>query len=404
VIRRPSEPSRQLIAISCAVVLGLAPWFSATAVGPAMTAEWHLSSASAAWLTMAVQLGFVVGTLVSAVWMLADRWSAQRFAAWSAAAAAASTAAIAWWAHTAIAAIALRIITGAALAGVYPPAMKLVAGWWREHRGLAIGIIVGALSIGSAAPLLLRAVVPVDAWRTLLLIAALSAGAAAFVFGTAVRPGPYHAAAAALDRHALAAVLRNRAVVLATAGYLGHMWELYAMWSWVLTFWIVASAGRGLTSMLPALLAFATIAVGSIGCVLGGWIADRVGRTVLTSAAMAISGLCALAIGPLSRGSLWLLTAVSLIWGVSIVADSAQFSACVTELVPPEYSGTALTVQTSLGFLLTIVSIRSVPLWAERWGWKYAFMPLAIGPVLGIMAMWRLRALPEAQRLAGGAR
>jgi MFS family permease len=359
---------RQLAATSVAVVLGLAPWFSATAVVPSMAAEWQLSGAESAWLTMAVQIGFVAGTLVSAAWMLSDRWSAQRLAGWSCAAAAVSTAAIAWWAHSGAAAIALRVATGAALAGVYPPAMKLVAGWWRNWRGLAIGTLIGALSLGSASPHMIRVLLPVGAWRALMVAAALSAALGAAVFLFAVRPGPFQAPSSPLDRHALGIVLRDRAVMLATAGYLGHMWELYAMWSWMLAFWTAAAATYALAPEVPAVIAFSAIAVGGLGCVIAGWMADRVGRTTVTIASMVISGSCAIVIGPASHGAALLLVAITMIWGLSVVADSAQFSACVTELVPGEYTGTALTLQTSLGFLLT------------------------------------MRRLPEAVRLAGGAR
>jgi MFS family permease len=401
---RPEQATRQLALTSVGVVLGLAPWFSTTAVAPAMVAEWGLSGAATAWLTMAVQLGFVGGTLLSAATMLSDRWSARRLAAWSAALAAASTAAIACCTSSAGAAIAWRVLTGVALAGVYPPAMKIVAGWWRERRGLAVGVLIGALSLGSAAPHLLRVIVPQGEWRLVLFAAAGSALLAAGVFGFTVRAGPYEARSSPLDRAAFARIVRDRGVMLATAGYLGHMWELYAMWSWVAAFWAVIAAARGYPSALPALIAFGALAAGAAGCVAGGWIADRSGRTALTIGAMAISGLCALIIGPLAGGSFAILLVITMVWGASVVADSAQFSTCITELVPAEYTGTALTLQTSLGFLLTIVSIRGVPLWVARWGWTYAFMPLAVGPLLGCLAMWRLRGLPEAERLASGRR
>jgi predicted MFS family arabinose efflux permease len=282
--------------------------------------------------------------------------------------------------------------------------MKIVAGWWREGRGLAVGVLVGALSVGSALPHLLRVLVPQDHWRTVLFAAAGSALLAAAVFGLAVRRGPFEARSSPLDRAAFARIIRDRGVMLSTAGYLGHMWELYAMWSWVAAFWAAIALARGYPDALPALIAFGTLAAGAAGCVLGGWIADRSGRTALTIAAMAISGSCALIIGPLAGGPFAVLVAITLVWGASIVADSAQFSTCITELVPPEYTGTALTLQTSLGFLLTIISIRCVPLWVARWGWTYAFMPLAIGPAAGCLAMWRLRGLPEAERLASGRR
>ncbi len=401
---RPPLAARQLAVTSAAVVLGLAPWFSTTAVAPAMVAEWGLSGATTAWLTMAVQLGFVAGTLLSAAAMLSDRWSARRLAAWSSALAAASTGAIACCVHSSGAAIVWRVITGIALAGVYPPAMKIVAGWWREGRGLAVGVLVGALSIGSATPHLLRVLVPQDEWRTVLFAAAASALVAAVVFALAVRSGPYEAPSSPLDRAAFARIVRDRGVILSTAGYLGHMWELYAMWSWIAAFWAAIAIARGFSPALPALIAFATLAAGAAGCVAGGWVADRSGRTALTIGAMAISGICALVIGPSAGAPFSVLLVITLVWGASVIADSAQFSTCITELVPPEYTGTALTLQTSLGFLLTIMSIRLVPLWVAQWGWTYAFMPLAIGPALGCVAMWRLRGLPEAQRLASGRR
>ena len=402
--RSADTAGAQLAATSFAVVLGLAPWFSATAVIPAMTAEFALGAGAVAWLTMAVQIGFVSGTLISAAGMLADRWSAQRLAAWSAAVAGLSTAGIACFAHSGATTLTLRVVTGIALAGVYPPAIKLVAGWWRDKRGLAIGILIGALSLGSASPHLIRLLWPGGSWRGLMLAAAASAGASALVFAVAVRPGPFQAKSSPLDRRALMMVVRDRPVMLATAGYLGHMWELYAMWSWILAFWSAIAVARGLGHEVPPLMAFAALAVGGVGCVIAGWMADVVGRTAITIAAMMISGACALAIGPAADGPVLLIGALTLIWGASIVADSAQFSACVTELVPIEYTGTAVTLQTALGFLLTMASIRSVPVWLAHWGWTFAFMPLAVGPALGSLAMWRLRRHPDAVKLARGAR
>ena len=150
------------------------------------------------------------------------------------------------------------------------------------------------------------------------------------------------------------------------------------------------AVGRGINPRWAALLAFVTIAAGTVGCVIAGVVADRIGRPRVTIIAMLISASCALLIGHLVNASLVVLTLVALIWGASIVADSAQFSAAVTELAPTRYVGTAITLQTCAGFLLTIVTIRAVPVWAARWGWEYAYMPLAIGPILGVVAMWRL--------------
>lgn len=394
----------QLAVLAACLVLGMSPWFSATVAAPAMITEWHLPAASGPWFTMAVQLGFVAGTLVGSVFMLSDRWRAERLAGWSAALAGIATVLIAKSVHSAAGAIALRALTGVALAGVYPPGIKLVAGWWRSHRGLAIGVLVGAVTIGSASPHLVAAMAPHQDWRRVLLISAAAAFASAALFLLAVREGPYQAPSARVSVAGLRRVVADRGVVLATAGYLGHMWELYAMWSWIALFWAAVASQHALPVVVSSMMAFLAVAAGAIGCVAAGSLADRFGRTTITMTAMVISGCCALGIGLAFRAaaSPVVLGALTLIWGVSIVADSAQFSACVTELAPAEYVGTALTIQTCLGFLLTVVSIRAVPIWVSHWGWSYAFAPLAIGPLLGTIAMFKLRVSVYRSRLAGG--
>ena len=389
-VPRLASPRVQLGLLSLAMVLGMSPWFAASVVGPAMLAEWRVGPAVESGLTIAVQLGFVAGTLVSALFMLSDRWSPRRLAGGSAMIAAVTTAAVAIPGLSPATVIVLRGLAGAALAGVYPPGMKLAAGWWREGRGMAIGVVVGALTLGSASPNLIRAVVPADAWRLVLLLAALSSALAGILFLGTVREGPYQAPSQPFDVRAVARVLSSRGVRLATGGYLGHMWELYAMWSAMAPFWFYVAGRRGLPPAAAPSLAFASIGVGIVGCVIAGVVADRVGRALVTIVAMTISAACALAVGSLVNGPLPLLVAVALVWGMAVVADSAQFSACVTELAPQEYVGTALTLQTCLGFLITIVTIRLVPVWVTRWGWERAFLPLAIGPVLGIAAMWPL--------------
>ena len=381
---------RQLAVLALAMVLGMTPWFSATVAAPGMRAEWNTTPSVSAWLTIAVQLGFVLGTFVSAVLLLSDRFSARRLASASSCLVTIATAALAWR-HTGPAtAIALCGLTGAALAGVYPPGIKIAAGWWRSGRGTAIGILVGALTIGSAMPNLLRALAPTERWRTIILAAAACALVSASLFGLAVRDGPFQAASAPFNPRALSTVVRNRWVALATAGYLGHMWELYAMWSSIGAFWAFVMAPRALAPALAPVFAFMTIASGAIGCVVAGVAADRVGRPIVTIVAMAISATCALAIGFLTTAPLVVVTVVAVVWGISIVADSAQFSAAITELAPSQYVGTAITLQTCLGFLLTIITIRLVPVWVHLWGWELAYVPLAIGPVAGILAMWPL--------------
>jgi sugar phosphate permease len=392
------EARVQLAWLAAAMVLGMVPWFSATVAAPGLTAEWRLSPASIVWVTIAVQLGFVVGTFVSAALLLSDRLRTRYFAASAAFIAGVATLLLVWRDINPAGAIGLRLVTGVALAGVYPPGIKIAAGWWKERRGTAIGILVGALTLGSAAPNLVRVMAATADWRPIIVAAGAASLLSAAIFAFAVREGPFHAPSARFDPRAILLVLRDRGVVLATAGYLGHMWELYAMWSSIGAFWLVMATRYDLAPSSAAGLAFLTIGAGALGCVVAGSVADRVGRPIVTIAAMAVSGACALAIGPSMSVSVAWVALVAMVWGISIVADSAQFSAAVTELAPVQYVGTAITLQTCLGFLLTILTIRAVPVWAERWGWERAYMPLAIGPALGIVAMWALWRAERAQR------
>lgn len=381
----------QLALLAVAMVLGMTPWFSATVAAPGMIAEWNVASGVTAWLTIAVQLGFVLGTLTSATFLLSDRFSARHLAAGSSLVVAIATALLVWRHTGPIGAILLRGLTGIALAGVYPPGIKIVAGWWRERRGMAIGVLVGALTIGSATPNLLRLAVAAADWRPIILGAAAAAVVSSALFAFVIQEGPYQAPSTAFDPRALSNVVRDRGVAFATGGYLGHMWELYAMWSSIGAFWTHVANSRGASLATASGVAFATIASGAVGCVVAGIVADRVGRPVVTIVAMAISGVCAVLIGPMSGLPIAAIATVSVVWGMSIVADSAQFSAAVTELAPSRYVGTAITLQTCVGFLLTIVTIRLVPVWVDLWGWELAYMPLAIGPAGGILAMWQLR-------------
>jgi len=385
----------------------MAPWFSASAVAPTLAEVWQLSPASTAWLTISVQLGFVAGAVVSAILTLADRLSARRLVAGSATIAAVATLGVAAAPGIGLG-IGCRLLTGAALAGVYPPGMKIVAGWFKESRGWAIGILVAALTLGSASPHLVRWAVSPAAWRVVLGIAAISAFAGGILVLLVPNDGPYAAPSPPFSLSAAPRILKDKAMALANLGYLGHMWELYAMWTWVAAF-IAASehARRSQQSDVTGLAALATFAVvgsGAIGCWLGGKYADRLGRTLITSLAMLVSGLCALTVGFVYGAPLIALLPLLLVWGVSIVADSAQFSAAISELAPREYVGTALTLQTSLGFLLTTATIYLLPAVAESVGWRWSMSVLALGPAIGVWAMLTLRRRPEALRLAGGRR
>jgi MFS family permease len=370
-----------LALLALAELLGMSLWFAGSAAAGQLREQFSLSGGEVAALTTAVQLGFVVGTASSALLNLADVVPARRLFAIAAALGAIVNAPMAFATSYPVL-LASRFAAGVCLAGVYPPALKMAATWFRARRGLAVGAVVGALTIGKAGPYLLHALP--DAGVTFItLLASGSALAASVIVLAGYRDGPFAFESRPFSWSLVASVVRERRWRLATGGYLGHMAELYSYWTWIPAFFAasVARDPHALTapsSPAVAVLSFGVIAVGGIGCIWGGLVADRIGRAKLVTRALVFGR------------SLWILAPVSLIWGFFIIADSAQFSVLVTESVPPHAVGTALTLQISLGFLLTIGTIQVIPPLVRFAGWPWAFVLLAVGPLLGILSIRRL--------------
>ncbi|MFF0816827.1 MFS transporter [Rhodococcus sp. NPDC003318] len=392
-----SPQNRQRALIALVQVLGLCVWFSATAVTPSLRAEWGIGSGAAVWLTASVQIGFVVGALTSTVLNLADRLSPHRLLAVSAFGAAACTAVLAVFAHGPAVAVPLRFLTGVLLAGVYPVGMKLMASWsTARDRGRAFGVLIGALTLGSALPHLINGLGPLP-WRAVLAVAAALTAIGALIALVAIRPGPQiDLRAITLDPKYVVTMFRRRGPRLVNIGYYGHMWELYALWTWLSMFVLAGREGRGEPSSASAsVIVFAAIGLaGTVGCLLGGWASDRVGRAPTAASALAVSGTCCVLSPLFFTAPTAALVPILLVWGAAVIADSGVFSTALSETADRQFVGTALTAQTAIGFLLTVVTIQLVPVAADVVGWRYAFVILVLGPVSGVAAMTALGARP----------
>lgn len=385
---------RSIALLLLAEVAAMSLWFVSAAVLSDMTREVALSTFTQAALSSGVQAGFVIGALTFAILGLADRYDPRRVFALSAVAAGLVNAVLLVAPPGSIAAITARIATGALLAGVYPVGMKIAVGWGKKDRGFLVGALVGALTLGSASPHLFALAGGTD-WRRTVAAASV-ASIIAGLLCLLVKLGPHHATAARFDPTAIATAWTNRRVRLAYAGYLGHMWELYAMWAWIAAA-TAASYGASMPAAeaehLARLTAFVAIGAGGIACALAGIAADRIGKAEITIIAMGLSGASAIAAALSFGGPPWLMFAITVVWGLSIVPDSAQFSALVADAAPPAHAGSLLAFQTALGFALTFFTVQATPVIAAAFGWSPVLAGLAIGPALGIVAMLRLRAM-----------
>ena len=382
-----------LVWICLSVLFALSLWFSASVVAPEIIEHWNIQPNFEAWLSATIPIGFVIGALGSAYFGLADRFNVRYIFAICATVGALCNGVIILVDQAAIG-VVLRILTGASLAGVYPVAVKMLSGWFPKKRGVAIGILIAALTVGSSLPHVVSVFLASFPWQGVMISSSVLAIIAACIVYFIVEDASGAGKNPPFSFTMLRKVIANKPAMLANYGYFGHMWELYAMWTWLPAFLMASFMSyRGdVSASFVSLIAFAVIGLaGSIGCVVGGIVADKIGRAQLTMLSMTISGLCALLIGFTYGERIWLTILLAIVWGMSVIADSAQFSAAVSEVAEPEYVGTALTFQMCIGFLITIVSINLVPLIEQQVGWQSVFAFLAIGPFLGTFAMYQFK-------------
>ncbi|WP_421723927.1 MFS transporter [Bauldia sp.] len=387
-----SSKRSSIALVIVAEMAAMSLWFTSAAVLPDMVREVAITPARQALLSSAVQAGFVAGALAVATSGIADRYDPRRVVAASALLAAFANAVLLITPIGGDAAIAARFATGALLAGVYPVGMKIAVGWGTRDRGLLVSLIVGALTLGSSLPYL-AAFLGGVAWRPTVLAISVLAGVGGLLVLCAGL-GPHHAVSPRFTPTAVRLAWQDSRIRNAYLGYFGHMWELYAMWAWI---GAAAAASFAVTidtdaaQSLGKLTAFLAIALGAIACVFAGAAADRVGKAEVTIAAMALSGIAAVLTALTFGGPVWLTFILIMIWGITVIPDSAQFSALVADAAPPELAGSLMTLQTAIGFALTIVTVQVTPILAASFGWPLVLAGLAIGPALGILAMLPLR-------------
>ena len=392
----PARANRSLIVVSTAVLLSSSTWFSGTAAAPDLIRLWGLTDAQGAWLTISVQLGFITGTFLYAVLNLADVFNARRVYFVSAVLGAGFNAAFGFLADGIGSGGALRFLTGVTLAGVYPVGMKLVASWFRSGLGWRLGVMVGALTLGTAFPYLIRSLGTALDWRRLVAAASVLSATGGLLVLTALADGPFLRGRARFDPAMLTKVFRHRPFRNTAFGYFGHMWELYAFWSMVPFFLGARLADIGpLRGGAESLLAFMIVGIGTLGCAVGGWVSRSVGEKRVAAVSLMVSGTLCLASGAIYQLSLWLVVPLLLTWGFFVIADSPQFSALAARYCPPDYTGTALTVQNGIGFAITVISIQLTPWIANQIGWQWAFTFLGVGPLAGLLFV---RHLPDDAR------
>ncbi|QCR23370.1 nitrate/nitrite transporter [Pontibacter sp. SGAir0037] len=382
-------PKRILPVIVLSQFAGTSLWFAGNAVLPELQQSLHIQDNALGLLTSAVQLGFIIGTLCFAVLSLADRVSPRLLFLICALSGAGANALVLVFADNLPIVLLLRFVTGALLAGIYPVGMKIAAGWYSGNLGKAIGYLVGALVLGTAFPHLLRSLGASLHWQSMLLVVSCIAAAGGILMYAFVPNGPFLTKGAVFDSRNMLHVFRDNNFRSAALGYFGHMWELYTFWAFVPV--IIAKLLPAFTPEQTSVWAFMVIAVGALGCIGGGYISERAGSTKVAFAQLLLSGICCLLSAIVFQDvAAFIILPFLLFWGIVVAGDSPQLSALTAKMAPKHLIGTALTIVTSIGFAITIVSIQLMGWLLARIPVAYAFPLLILGPVMGLRALQKL--------------
>ncbi len=383
------RPAHILPIIIFSQFTGTSLWFAGNAVVFDLQRDWGLGDAAIGYLTSAVQLGFISGTLAFAVLIIADRYSPRVVFFTCSVLGAGANLALLIVPPGLAALLLLRFMTGFFLAGIYPVGMKIAAGWYRQGLGRALGYLVGALVLGTAFPHLLRASGTELPWQQVIVGVSLLALVGGACMLALVPEGPHLPRGSAFHPRALLAIFRSRALRASAFGYFGHMWELYALWAFTPLLLLAYAETNGI-ALNVSLWSFAAIGVGALGCVAGGVISTRTGSAPVAAILLAVSGICCLLSPLLFHAPPWLFLGFVLLWGLTVSSDSPQFSALNAANAPREYVGSILTLVNSIGFLITVVSIQLIASLVAWFEIRYLFWLLAPGPALGL---WMLRPL-----------
>ncbi len=366
---------------------GTSLWFAGNAIIQSLQKNLNLAENAIGHITSAVQLGFIVGTLVFAFLTISDRFSPSKVFFISAIAGSLSNLGVYLWAYDFGSLIFLRFITGFFLAGIYPVGMKIASDWYEKGLGKALGYLVGALVVGTAFPHLLKNITETLPWKYVIILTSIFASLGGLLILVFVPNGPFRKQSQQLDFKAFFNVFKNKDFRSAAFGYFGHMWELYTLWAFIPFILLTYSKSHAEVTINIPLLSFLIIGVGGIACIIGGYFSQKFGSDKVAFYSLLASGVCCLLSPFVLQMSYFVFLGFLFIWGMVVISDSPQFSTLVAQTAPKESIGTALTIVNCIGFSITIISIQLTNLLIDKIPAQYVFVLLGIGPALGLYAL-----------------